>query len=105
MRKERKYRFYEKPPSFGGRFALLLAGISLALLLVALILSVAQGGEAGPAAGGAALIALLLSAYGFIAGLRSFQEKETDPRLGVIGSISSGVMLLILMAMFLSGIR
>ena len=88
MRKGRKYRFYEKPQSFGGKYALLLAGISVLLFFISVFISSRAGGNAGTAAGAPALLGLLLSVCSFIAGIRSFREKDTLPGCSIAGTRS-----------------
>ena len=59
MKKSRKYRFYEKPQSYGGKFALIMAGLSVLLFFVSVFISFRAGGKAGLAAGAPALIGML----------------------------------------------
>ena len=103
MRHQRKYRFYEKPYSLGGRYAIAMAVSALVLLLAAI--GNAYFGGPPAVSGAAALLGLLLSALGFVGGLLSFREKDVAPRLGVLGAIGSGIMFLNFLAIFLLGLR
>ena len=51
-----------------------------------------------------ALFAMLLSAYGFALGLSSFSEENRKHRTSMIGSILNGVILVIWLGLFLSGV-
>ena len=104
MAKGRKYRFYEKPHTKNGIFSAVLAGISVVLLLTDLIISFAYRGKGGIIIGGIGLIAFMLSLYGFIMGMRSFREKSVSNLYSIVGSIGCGVMGVVWLTLFLTGI-
>ena len=104
MRKGRKYRFYEKPQSQGGRFALILAGISVGLFIVSVIFSFHARGNAGTSAGAPALIGMLLAVCSFMFGVRSFREKDTAPGFSIAGTMIGGLVMLGWLTIFLMGI-
>ena len=94
MKKERKYSFYEKPHSVGGRFSLAAAAFSFVLFIPAVILAAYGTGQNLKAAGALVLIGLLLSVFSFFAGVRSFKEPETKQTLGIAGTLTGGLVML-----------
>lgn len=106
MADKRRYRFTKKEQSKDGIFSFRMAILSFLLLVVDVIFSFARGGKAGYLAGVIALVAFLFAVYGFYIGMKSFSDnKKASPLFPVIGSISSGVLVVIWMTLFLSGIR
>ena len=95
-RKKYNYNFVRKP-SEGGKEALYMAGAS--------VLSFAFRGNGGIFLGAAGLFSFLLSGYGFYVGMKSFKEEQVSHRMSVLGSITSGGMLVAWLALFLIGVR
>lgn len=81
-----------------------LAAASLVLFIVAVVLALFLDGKLGGLLGGTGLFAMLLSAYGFALGLSSFSEENRKHRTSMIGSILNGVILVIWLGLFLSGV-
>ncbi|MBQ6386727.1 MAG: hypothetical protein IJJ38_11245 [Lachnospiraceae bacterium] len=104
MADKRRYSFIEKKESKDGLLSTKLALVSLALFIVDVAVSFISGGSAGSFTGAAALTAMLLSVYGFYTGMRSFGEKDVSLLWPVIGSISSGALMLGWFALFLTGL-
>ena len=102
MKKERKYSFYEKPQSVGGRFSVWTAVFSVILFILAVLIA-AEGSEQNTMAAGAiTVMGFLLSIFSFFAGVRSFREPETKAGCGIAGTLSGGlVMLGYLMILFM----
>jgi hypothetical protein len=48
-------------------------------------------------------MAMLFSVYGFYIGMKAMNEKEHSPILPVIGSISSGIIMVGWLGLFLAG--
>ena len=105
MKKSRKYRFYEKSQSTGGKFALIMAGLSCGLFVVSVLLSLHARGEAGLSAGAPALLGALLAICSFLFGVRSFKEKDTAPGFSIAGTILGGIVMLGWLMIFLMGVR
>jgi hypothetical protein len=105
MADKRRYHFTEKVRSRGGVLAARLAGASLLLLVVDVIISFVKGGKGGYIIGVLGLTAMLLSVFGFYAGMKSFEENRNSPTWSVIGSIMSGVVMVIWLTLLLTGIR
>ena len=89
MTNEKRYKFRERTYSKNGRLSCCLAFASFVLFIICSLISFAAGGKAGPAIGGAALMAMLLAVYGFYIGMKALNEKENSLVLPVIGAISS----------------
>ena len=50
-------------------------------------------------------MAVLFSVSGFLIGMKSFKEEQVSHRMSVLGSITSGGMLVAWLALFLIGVR
>ena len=81
-----------------------LAAASLVLFIAAVVLALFFDGKLGGLIGGTGLFAMLLSAYGFTLGLSSFSEENRKHRTSMVGSILNGVILVIWLGLFLSGV-
>ena len=75
MTNEKRYKFRERTYSKNGRLSCCLALASLILFIICSLISFAAGGSAGPAVGGAALMAMLFSVYGFYIGMNPMESK------------------------------
>lgn len=104
MTNEKRYKFREHTYSKNGRLSCCLAFASFVLFIICSLISFAAGGKAGPAIGGAALMAMLLAAYGFYIGMKALNEKENSLVLPVIGAISSGLIMVGWLGLFLAGL-
>ena len=96
MARRYRYAFAKKREAAKGKWSVGLAAASLVLFIVAVVL--------GGLIGGTGLFAMLLSAYGFALGLSSFSEENRKHRTSMIGSILNGVILVIWLGLFLSGV-
>ncbi|MDO4478634.1 MAG: DUF6142 family protein [Lachnospiraceae bacterium] len=103
--KSQRFVFVKKKHAKGGREATILAAVSAVLFVAAIIISWFSGGKAGVIVGGMALVACLLGIFGFVVGMKSFQEPDVSPLFSIIGSIGSGVIVVIWLTLFLAGIR
>ena len=95
MARRYRYAFAKKREAAKGKWSVGLAAASLVLFL---------DGKLGGLIGGTGLFAMLLSAYGFALGLSSFSEENRKHRTSMIGSILNGVILVIWLGLFLSGV-
>lgn len=102
--KKFKYSFAPDANAKGGVEATAAAAISLVLLLIAAIISFAFEGKGGTFLGAMGMFSFLLSAYGFYLGIRSFTEKNVNYRYSIVGSLASGVLAVLWLALFLVGI-
>ncbi|HUM84117.1 MAG TPA: DUF6142 family protein [Lachnospiraceae bacterium] len=105
MADEKKYKFAQKVHSKGGKLSSLLALASALLFFLDAVISFANGGKAGPFIGGIAIMAMLLSIYGFYVGMKSFAETGVSPLFSIVGSIACGVIMVGWLTLFLTGVR
>lgn len=104
MARVKRYKFAKKKYAKNGQISTILAAVCLALLLLASIVSFALRGNAGVFVGGIALMAMLLSIYGFYLGLKGFSEKDCSSLFCIIGAIANGLIMVGYLAIFLMGI-
>ncbi len=95
MARRYRYAFAKKREASKGKWSVGLAAVVLALFF---------DGNLGGLIGGTGLFAMLLSAYGFTLGLSSFSEENRKHRTSMVGSILNGVILVIWLGLFLSGV-
>ena len=105
MRRKFKYTFTRKEETEGGFSSMVFAGCSLLLFLVSACLSFFWEGKAESWIGALGLMAVLFSVSGFLIGMKSFKEEQVSHRMSVLGSITSGGMLVAWLALFLIGVR
>lgn len=103
-KKKKKYSFAKKKHSGQGIASTVFAGISLGIFCAAALCALIFHGKGGMYLGALGLIAIGLSAYGFVVGLKSFSEKNRDQLFCKIGAVGNGVLMVIWLALFLVGI-
>ena len=104
MAKKYKYTFTKKDGDHGGRDAGILAAVSFGLFLLLSLVSFGFSGQAGTALGAVGLFAMLLSLYGCCVGFRSIIRQKLIQRSSIVGSIASGVVFILWLALFLVGV-
>ena len=104
MARRYRYAFAKKREASKGKWSVGLAAASLVLFIAAVVLALFFDGKLGGLIGGTGLFAMLLSAYGFTLGLSSFSEENRKHRTSMVGSILNGVILVIWLGLFLSGV-
>ncbi|MDD3278331.1 MAG: hypothetical protein PHG16_05525 [Lachnospiraceae bacterium] len=102
--KKYRYSFAPDQNAKGGVASAVIAAASLGILLICVGISFFMKGKGGSYIGAVGLFSLLLSAYGFYLGLKSFSEKKVNHKYSIIGSMGSGVLTVIWLGLFLSGI-
>ena len=102
--KKHGYRFTNKNNTRGGILATILAACSLILLIVGVVISYRHAGKAGSSVGMFGLLAFISSMAGIIFGLRSFKKQDGFYLFSWIGTISSGILWLILCAVIVWGL-
>lgn len=105
MAKRYRYTVTRKKEAPGGMLSLVLAAVSCLLLFVATVIAAIQNGNAAIWLGGAGLISLGLSLYGFWVGLGSLKDKELGHRWGMMGSLFCGILAAVWLGIFLTGVR
>lgn len=104
MARVKRYKFAKKKYAKNGQISTILAGVCLALLLLASLVSFSLRGNAGVFVGGIAFMAMLLSVYGFYLGLKGFSEKGCSTLFCIVGAIANGLFMVGYLAIFLMGI-
>lgn len=105
MKSRRRYSVLEKPLSKKSKLSLALAGISAAAFLFCIIVSAIFAGDAATFIGAVALAAMLLALYGCYLGIRELAEPKSEFRKSYLGAIVSGVMFIVWMTVFLTGVK
>lgn len=103
-KKKNKYSYAKKRHSGQGIASTIFAGISLGIFCISALCALIFHGKGGMYLGAFGLIAIGLSIYGFVIGLKSFSEKNRDQLFCKIGSVGNGVLMVIWLALFLAGI-
>ncbi|EET59890.1 hypothetical protein BRYFOR_08013 [Marvinbryantia formatexigens DSM 14469] len=104
MAKKMMYSFTEKKNSVNGIISTIMGGISLVFLLAMIYASYYMRGDAGIYAGAFGLCGLIFALAGFIVGIRSFSEKNIKYKYPKIGSVLSGTVFVIWLALYLIGV-
>lgn len=104
MAKKMMYSFAEKKNSANGIIATIMGGISLAFLLAMIYASYYMRGDAGIYAGAFGVCGLIFAFAGFVVGIISFSEKNIKYKYPKIGSVMSGVVFVIWLALYLIGV-
>lgn len=104
MAKRYRYSFTKKKEAGKGKLSVGLAAGSALLFVTAVVAAFLLEGKLGFLVGGVGLFATLLSVYGFIMGLRSFSEENRSHKTSIIGSITNGVIMIVWLGVFLTGV-
>ena len=102
MARRYRYAFAKKREAARGKLSVGLAAASFGLFII--VLEFFLDGKMGGFIGGTGFFAMLLSVYGFAMGLSSFSEENRKHRTSMIGSILNGVIMVIWLGLFLSGV-
>ena len=103
MARRYRYAIIRKKEAAKGKLSVGLAIASLLLFAGAVGVAYALEGTYGFIVGGICLFAALLSAYGFVMGLKSFSDEECMHRTSVVGSILNGVITVGWLVFFFDG--
>ena len=103
--KRPRYTFLkdESAPHF--KAALIMAGISLAVLAVLVTAAATMTGGIGVIGGAAGLAAMLTAWYAFAVSMKELAGRPVCVRLAVISSVSTGVLSIVWLALLLSGVK
>lgn len=85
----------------GGRTAALMALINIAVIIMAIIISIVQKGNAGIYVGLMMFAALISSAVGFVIGINSFKEENRFLRFSYIGTIANAAIWIGILGIYL----
>ena len=104
MARRYRYSFTKKKEAKKGKLSVALAAASFLLFIAAVALAYFLDESLGFLVGGVGLFAALLSVYGFAMGLLSFSEEGRSHRTSIIGSISNGLILIVWIGVYLTGL-
>lgn len=105
MAKKYKYSFAGKKEVREGRGAIVLSALALTLFFVSLIFSYISEGNAGILVGAFGLFSFLCSIYGFWLGLSALKTRQKGHATAAIGSITSGMIAIVWLAVFILGLK
>lgn len=103
MAKRYRYAFIKKRESRRGKLSLGLAIASVCLFLAAMAADI-WGSPIPHLTGGLCLLGALFSLYGFFAGILSFSEKNRGNATGIGGSIACGIIVILWLGLYLTGV-
>ena len=104
MAKKYNYSFLDKRTGARRKKALLPAAISFLLFAASIVISVISGGSAGSVVGGFGFCGIFFALLGFINSIRLLAAKIKG-RTVFAGAITSGIMFIAWLALFLAGLR
>lgn len=104
MAKRKIYSFEEKRHSQRGITSTVLGIAALLIFLVLIYIACYYNGSGGAYLGSIGLTAMVLTVYGLICGLRSFQERNKIYTFSKIGSILNGILIAGWIGLILFGI-
>lgn len=103
-KKKYKYAFARQQHSQKGIISTVFAGVSLGIFCISSLCALIFHGKGGIYLGAMGLIAMVLSIYGFVLGLRSFSQKNRNQLYCKIGAVANGSLMVLWLALFLVGI-
>ena len=106
MAKRYRYAFARQKEAEEGCLATVLAGVSVVLFVIALVISCVSGGKgaAGPVMGGMSVCAALLSVYGFIQGIRGLSHENRSHTYSKAGAVANGIIMIGWLGLYLMGV-
>ena len=106
MAKRYRYAFARQKEAEAGCLATVLAGVSVVLFVIALVISCVSGGKgaAGPVMGGMSVCAALLSVYGFIQGIRGLSHENRSHTYSKAGAVANGIIMIGWLGLYLMGV-
>lgn len=105
MADNQKYRFISKPVAKDGKLSIGLGCVSFLLMLATIFISFFMEGKGDIILGAMGLCAIALAFYGFILGLQGLNQKKVDHKLSFIGTVVSGLAVILWLAIFVVGAK
>ncbi len=105
MKKNHRFSVVNKKETKQDKLSIVLAVVSASALLFCIIASVAFGGKGGTFLGAVGLAAALLALYGCVLSFRTLYQKRRGSRLLYVSAVLNGVLFILWMAVFLSGLK
>jgi hypothetical protein len=101
--KKKNIKFTDRNHAVNGIISTILGGISLVLMLVLVLLSYSQAGNAGVYTGSIGLVAMIVSIVGLFVGISSFKERESYYLFSKIGSLLNIMIITFWIAIYVIG--
>ena len=101
MFKKSRLDFAGKDYALGGVVATVLAIASLIILGYAVYTSFVARGEAGVSVGILALVAMVVSVFGFLFGVLSYKEQDKQYGVSFFGTLVNGIIVVALVLFIL----
>ena len=105
MAENQRFRVIQKPMAKGAKASIVFAIVSAAVMLASIIASFLLEGKGEHILGAIGFAAILLALYGFILGLKGLNEKKAAHRLSFIGTVASGLAVILWLAIFFVGMK
>lgn len=105
MAKRKMYSFEETRHSQRGITSTVLGIVALLVFLILIYVAAYYEGNGGAYLGSIGIAAMILTIYGLVCGLRSFQEKNKIYTFSKIGSILNGVLIAGWIGLILLGVE
>ena len=106
MAKRYRYAFARQKEAEEGCLATVLAGVYVALFVIALVISCVSGGKgaAGPVMGGMSVCGTLLAVYGFIQGIHGLSHENRSHTYSKAGAVANGIIMIGWLGLYLMGV-
>lgn len=105
MKNNYKFSVIDKKEKKEGRLSVILSLISAAAFAFCIIAATVQKGQGAAYIGAIGLAAALFALYGCVLSLRRLFERKKGSKLLYLGAILGGVLFILWMAVFLSGVK
>lgn len=105
MQRRHKFSSSRKPVLNESKWSIALAVVSAAAFLFCIIVSAVAGGSGASYIGAVGLASALLALYGCVLGIQGLSKAKTEYKRSYTGAILCGVIFVIWLAVFLSGIK
>lgn len=105
MKKNHRLSVVDKKETRQDKFAVLLSVVSGLAMVFCIVMSIVYKGKGGTYLGAVGLAAALLALYGCVLSFRTLYRKRRGSRLLYTGAIMGGVLFILWMAVFLSGLK
>ena len=104
MAKRYRYAFTRKKEARNGVWSVFMAVLSVVSFLASVICAYCLGESRSYISGACALGGVLCAAYGLILGFFSFSEKDAEHTLSIAGAIGNGIIAVIWLWLYMSGL-
>ncbi len=104
MAKRKTYSFEERRQSQRGITSTVVGLLAFVIFFALILISCYHGGNAGAYLGSIGITAMVMTIYGLVCGLASFQERNKIYTFSKIGSLLNGILIAGWIGLILLGI-